>query len=52
MHLTQTIIAFLLTQLIYFTGSREEAIKRIQTEFGYSYDDAEKFYEIQKYKAV
>ena len=34
------------------TGMREEQIKKIQTEFGYSYDDAEKVLEIQNYKTA
>ena len=31
---------------------REDQIKRIQVEFGYSYDDAEKVLEIQNYKTT
>ena len=31
---------------------REDAIRRIQTEFGYSYEDAEKVLEVQNYKTT
>ena len=40
------------TNLIVFTGWREDQIKRIQMEFGYSYSDAAKVYELQQFKAT
>ena len=41
------------SKFIYFnSGYREEQVKQLQEEYGYSHDDASKVFEIQEYKAT